>query len=125
MNATNDSKEMETGKVKLDLTRSGFHAVSLLPSELSNWLHQCELSVSIRARSVCVLKLPRVVNTQVRFFSLLELVLRRIMFSTAANRYAALTLLSFVLFFGRTLDVCFCGLTTVISRMLVWLMSIA
>ena len=47
------------------------------------------------------------------------------MFTLVANRYAALTLLSFVLFFGRTLDVCFCGLTTVISRMLVWLMSIA
>ena len=32
----NDSKEMETGKVKLDLTRSGSHAVLLRPSELSN-----------------------------------------------------------------------------------------
>ena len=34
--AANDSKEMETGKVKFDLTRSGFHAVFLLPNELSN-----------------------------------------------------------------------------------------
>ena len=36
VNATNDGKEMETGKVKLDLTRSGSHAVLLRPNELSN-----------------------------------------------------------------------------------------
>ena len=44
------------------------------------------------------------------------------MFSTAANRWSfdAAEFCSF-----RTLDVCFCGFTAVISRMLVWLMSIA
>ena len=36
VNAANDSKEMETGKVKLDLTRSESHTVFLLPNELSN-----------------------------------------------------------------------------------------